>query len=111
MGVLQNSINSMLGSAAFVAAMTGRNIMNRQQRIEKANKQAQEAAKAREEQTKVMRKRRDFMKYLKDTVVSFGGEPVRVGDMNERAQKQVASGYTKSQKTALMDEVDKRRKD
>ena len=108
MGVLQNSINSMLGSAAFAAAMTGRNIMNRQQRIEKANKQAQEAAKAREEQTKVMRKRRDFMKYLKD--VELGGG-IKVGDLGVEAQKQVASGYTKSQKTALMNEVDKRRKD
>lgn len=108
MGVLQNSINSMLGSAAFAAAMTGRNIMTRQQRIEKANKQAQEAAKAREEQTKVMRERRDFMKYLKD--VELGGG-IKVGDLGVEAQKQVASGYTKSQKTALMDEVDKRRKD
>ena len=108
MGVLQNSINSMLGSAAFVAAMTGRNIMNRQQRIEKANKQAQEAAKAREVQTKVMRKRRNFMKYLKD--VELGGG-IKVGDLGVEAQKQIASGYTKSQKTALMNEVDKRRKD
>ena len=108
MGVLQNSINSMLGSAAFAAAMTGRNIMNRQQRIKKANKQAQDVAKAREEQTKVMRKRRNFMKYLKD--VELGGG-IKVGDLGIDVQKQVASGYTKSQKTALMDEVDKRRKE
>lgn len=108
MGVLQNSINSMLGSAAFAVGITGRNIMSRQQRIEKANKQAQENAKAREEQTKVMRKRRDFMKYLKD--VELGGG-IKVGDLGVDAQKQVASGYTKSQKTKLMDEVDKRRKD
>ena len=111
MGVLQNSINSMLGSAAFAAGMTGRNIMNRQQRIEKANKQAQEAAKAREEQTKVMRKRRDFMQYLKDVKVPFDGHLTRVGDMHERTQRQIAATYTEEQKQRIMDEMDKRSED
>lgn len=47
--------------------------------------------------------RRNFMEYLKKQPTSFGGT---VGDLPTAMQKQIASGYNKSQRKKLMDLAD-----
>lgn len=73
---------------------------------EQANTKAEEVKKAKIEQTT---KRRNFMRdYLAKQETSLGGT---VGELPPAMQKQIASQYSKSQRRAMMDRMDREAKD
>lgn len=96
---IQGSVNQVISSIG-AAASIGKGIKLqrdkvRQELAQKQMKQQQEAKKTQ---------RRNFMDYLKKQPTSFGGT---IGDLPEHVQKQLASQYSKSQRKAMMDRMDK----
>lgn len=122
MGVIQSSINSMLGtiaggvrSVAFAQRIgeekkakqakngqadssTQAGLSPQQQAADKAAQSAANAIEAKKTQ------KRNFMDYLKKQPTSLGGT---VGELDPQMQKQIASQYTKSQRKRLMDMADR----
>ena len=101
MGVLQNSINAMLGSVSAGASFSAMNI----KRMERANERSKKLVQAKVTQSETMKKRRNFMNYVKDIPMEGG----KVGDLSKEMQKQIASQYTKAEKTRIMNEADAKR--
>lgn len=98
MGVIQGSINGMLGTAA-AAISIGEGLMK------KANTRAEQMAKQKQAQKQSMqRKKRDFMKYVVN--IPLGDDGGKVGDLGKSAQKQIAQSYSKSEKTKIMNEME-----
>lgn len=64
--------------------------------------QANQAAK--EKQLSKQSQKRNFMEYLKKQPIAGGGT---VGQLSPKAQKQIASQYSKGERKKLMDEEDK----
>lgn len=93
----QSGINATLGTVAGAVLGVKKGLAERQKQ---ANKKAAEVKKAKTEQTT---RRRNFMKgYLAKTLV---------GDLPLATQKQIASQYSKSQRRAMMDRMDREAKD
>lgn len=66
---------------------------------------AKQAMKQMEGKKSAKQNRRNFINdYLAKQTSSLGG---KVGDLPKNLQKQIASQYTKSQRTAMMDRMDK----
>lgn len=101
---IQSNINQMLGVAAGGIA-AGKNMYAQSQKLvqkqQEAMKKAEEVKQAKATQKT---KRRNFMNYLKNEPTSLGGT---VGELPVEVQKKIAAQYTKSQRKALMDRVDK----
>lgn len=76
---------------------------------EMSNLEAQQQAMGRMYRQKEAKRalKRNFMSYLAQQSISLGGT---VGDLPPEAQKQIASQYTKSQRKAMMDKMDKEAK-
>lgn len=93
MGLIQNSINSMIGSVAVVSKLN----VKREQALERANaiQQAQQKQK------------RKFMDYLGKLETSWGGT---IGDLPVNIQKNIAKQYSQKQRKELMDKMDKEKK-
>lgn len=124
MGVIQSSVNSMLGtltggirSVAFAkrigdqkkekaakAAAGQSNSAGSSPQAQAAQRAAQSAANAVDAKKT---QRRNFMEYLKKEPTSLGGT---VGDLPPAMQKQIAGQYTKSQRKRLMDMEDREKK-
>lgn len=98
MGTFQSAWNSALGSIATAGTVMKKGLALKQ---EEAMKKAEEVKQAKATQKT---KRRNFMNYLKNEPTSLGGT---VGELPVEVQKKIAAQYTKSQRKALMDRVDK----
>lgn len=106
MGVIQSSINQALGATAAMSTI-GKHLMQERAR----SIEAQKAANAKAEKLKEAKAhqkesvRRNFMKdYLSKQPTSLGGT---VGDLPIDLQKQIAAQYSKSQRKAMMDRMDR----
>lgn len=107
MGVVQSGINRVLGMAAAGAVAykakkeadekAANKLIAKQEAAAKKVKQIQEAKK---------KQRRNFMTYLSQMPTSLGGV---VGDLPKDLQKTIAKTYSKSERTTLMDRMDKER--
>lgn len=104
MGVIQSGINRVLGSLAGASVAyqkyTGKGMLGSRlaDRQDKANSKVEEVQEAKQKQ------RRVFKKYLANEPTSLGGT---VGDLPPAMQKQIAAQYSKSERKALMDRVDR----
>ena len=93
----QGAVHSAISSVGrFAAFKEAKNTLLAKQ--EEAKKKVTEVKEAKKTQ------RRNFMEYLRKQETSLGGT---VGDLPPAMQKQIASGYTKSQRQALMNKMDK----
>lgn len=114
----QGQINSVLGSVARLskegskkpeAEEVGTQAGAKIQRA--ASPQAQAANKARQNAANEIdakkTQKRNFMDYLKNQPTSLGG---KVGDLSPAMQKQIASGYSASQRKKLMEMADREKK-
>lgn len=100
---IQGSVNQVISSIG-AAASIGKGIKLQRDKVkqELAQKQMKQQQEAKKTQ------RRNFMEYLKKQPISFGGNSLGiVGDLPKEAQRQIASQYTKSQRKAMMDRMDK----
>ena len=97
---IQGSINSIVSSAARgILAVKGlKNLAKDVPKLEAAQQ------RVTQQQASMSSQRRNFMDYLAKQTSSLGG---KVGDLPKNLQKQIASQYTKSQRTAMMDRMDK----
>lgn len=100
-----NSIVSSVGQGAFAVKHL------QQQKAMSTPKLTNDTAKQKQAQTQMevqkeakKTQRRNFMDYLSKQTTSLGGT---VGDLPKDLQKQVASQYSKSQRKAMMDRMDK----
>ena len=109
MGVIQSSINQALGATAAMSTI-GKHLMQERARSieaqQAANAKAEKLKKAKAHQKEVAKSvRRNFMKdYLSKQPTSLGGT---VGDLPIDLQKQIAAQYSKSQRKAMMDKMDR----
>lgn len=80
--------------------------INQNARDEYANTEKQEKAMGRVGRLQEAKKtqKRNFMSYLSQQPTSLGGT---VGELPKEAQKQIASQYTRSQRKAMMDRMDR----
>ena len=101
----QSSINRLLSTFAG-AGFVGK---NRDKLAFNDNIQKQEEAKSKVKQIQEAKKtqRRNFMDYLAKQPTSLGGT---IGELPKSMQKQIASQYSKSQRKAMMDKMDKEAK-
>lgn len=107
MGVIQNAINSILGTGAgfFTAAKIA--AANKKQTIQPKDRMKQSLEKVAKVNEAKQKQKRNFMNYLKTQKTSFGGT---VGDLPYNLQKEIAKGYSPKQRKALMDKIDKESK-
>lgn len=99
----QSGINATLGTVAGAVLGVKKGLAERQKQ---ANTKAAEVKKAKTEQKT---RRRNFMRdYLAKQETSLGGT---VGELPPAMQKQIASQYSKSQRRAMMDRMDREAKD
>lgn len=99
---IQGSVNQVISSIG-AAASIGKGIKLQRDKVkqELAQKQMKQQQEAKKTQ------RRNFMDYLSKQTTSLGGT---VGDLPKDLQKQMASQYSKSQRKAMMDRMDKEAK-
>lgn len=106
MGVIQSGINRTLGmlaggsvalqkKAGFGLFGKGNELSQRQEQAQQKTKQVQEAK---------TKQRRNFMTYLAKQPTSLGGT---VGDLPVSMQKEIAKGYSSSQRRTMMNRMDK----
>lgn len=102
MGVIQGSINNMIGSIGMI-----KKSMSFIERMEKANLKSLEIQKAKlKAKDNISNKRRSFKDYLNKMPTSLGG---KVGDLPIDIQKTIAKKFNKYQRKKIMDIEDKRR--
>ena len=101
----QSSINRLLSTVAGAGFVD----KNRDKLAFNDNIQKQEEANSKVKQIQEAKKkqRRNFMDYLSKQTTSLGGT---IGDLPKDLQKQIASQYSKSQRKAMMDKMDKEAK-
>lgn len=92
-----SSKNDLKTSAEYEAEQ------NPQQAEQKAEQSWQNQAK---QQIKQKQKRRNFMNYLKDFPVNWGGT---LGDYPLKVQQMAAQQYTKAERKRIMDEADRKK--
>ena len=100
---IQGSVNQVISSIG-AAASIGKGIKLQRDKVkqELAQKQMEQQQEAKKTQ------RRNFMDYLRKQPISLGGtNSGTIGDLPEKAQRQIASQYTRSQRKAMMDRMDK----
>ena len=99
---IQGSVNQVISSIG-AAASIGKGIKLQRDKVkqELAQKQMKQQQEAKKTQ------RRNFMDYLSKQTTSLGGT---IGDLPKETQKQIASQYSKSQRKAMMDRMDKEAK-
>ena len=99
---IQGSVNQVISSIG-AAASIGKGIKLQRDKVkqELAQKQMKQQQEAKKTQ------RRNSMDYSSKQTTSLGGT---VGDLPKDLQKQMASQYSKSQRKAMMDRMDKEAK-
>lgn len=100
---IQGSVNQVISSIG-AAASIGKGIKLQRDKVkqELAQKQMKQQQEAKKTQ------RRNFMEYLKKQPISMGSTSLgTIGDLPKETQKQIASQYSKSQRKAMMDRMDK----
>lgn len=100
---IQRSINKLVGSISalsiaknnLITSVAKNNLIAKQEMAAEQVRQIQEAKKTQ---------RRNFMEYLSKMPTSLGGT---VGELPKDVQKTIASTYSKSERRAMMDRMDK----
>lgn len=91
----QSGINAMLGTVAGAAFGISKTLEDRQK---------QATVKATEQKQAKKKQRRNFSEYLKNVPIAGGGT---VGQLPVDKQRAIAKQYSKSERKALMDKMDK----
>lgn len=105
----QSAFNRAFGSVAGGVLGVSHTLKKRNELLERQKEATEQAKKVKEAKTEQTTKRRNFMRdYLAKQETSLGGT---VGELPPAMQKQIASQYSKSQRRAMMDRMDREAKD
>ena len=97
MGVIQNAINKVLGTAALATRLS--------QELSDRQKKAMENVAKKQDAQQIQR--RNFKNYLRKQPISGGGT---VGQLPKQMQNIIAKQYSKAERKQLMDTMDKEKK-
>lgn len=110
---IQGSVNKVLGAGIAAQKLSQERLFAQSPqerspaRRERANKRAEELMANKDAQRQAIKKRRNFMEYLRKQPVSLGGT---VGDYPIEFQKQTAQAYSPYQRKKIMDTIDEEAK-